>query len=171
MDGERVVVRGSSSDAGFGRIEVLGIGGGQQGGWFLGGGVLSPALWSGTAASFVNLMPDVGPGPAQEGQVFGVAGGKQAGYVVPFPGSSPVASLWSGTADSWVNLNPAGSTWSSARGIGGDQQVGVARFGSDFNRAALWTGTAESYVDLHPNVLNIQSSLSYTDGVQQVGNL
>ena len=157
---------------GSGASEVQGIGGGQQGGWYLNSDGYSPALWSGSAASFVNLMPDVGPGPAQEGQVFGVAGGKQAGYVVQFPGSSPVASLWSGSADSWVNLNPEGSTWSTARGIGGNQQVGVARFGSDFNRAALWTGTADSYVDLHPNVLNMQtSSLSYTDGVQQVGNV
>lgn len=149
---------------------ALAAGGGQQGGYIFQGNDFNPAVWSGTAASFVNLLPDVGPGPARSGLVHAVAAGRQGGSVVQFPNSQSVASLWSGTAESWVNLNPAGATSSTVFGMSDHQQVGSVSFASPV-RAAMWTGTAESFVNLHPfqdPTVN-WSSLSASDGVQQVG--
>lgn len=145
----------------------------QQGGYVGSGFMMNPAVWSGTAESFVNLLPDVGPGPAQGGIVLAVDGGMQGGSVVAFPGDIGTASLWSGTPESWINMSPAGSTYSQIRGMRGNQQVGIAGFGGGNDMAALWNGTPDSFVSLHPAHIPgiINSFLSATDGVQQVGNI
>jgi len=158
---------------GFNASFALANGDGQQGGSVTLGVHSIPGFWTATAASFVNLLPDVGPGPAQSGSVNAVAGGKQGGSVVQFPNSGSVASLWSGTAESWVNLNPAGATSSLISGMGGNQQAGRASFEGATDRAGYWTGTADSFVNVHPAHIPgiINSFLNDTDGVQQVGNI
>ncbi len=115
------------------------------------------ALWSGTAASWVDLNP--------AGSVWSSAdavdGGQQVGYAAGH------ASLWSGTAASWVDLNPAGAEGSWGKGIGGGQQVGYAIVGG-VHRASLWSGTAASWVDLHP--AGAYGSVAHAvDGGRQVG--
>jgi MYXO-CTERM domain-containing protein len=106
------------------------------------GGSLRASLWSGTAASWVDLRP-AGAGPSV---AFAISGGQQVGYAEVR--GWPRASLWSGTAASWVNLNPAGLLSSNAWAISGGQQVGWANVGGA-QHASLWSGTAASWVDLH----------------------
>jgi hypothetical protein len=99
------------------------------------------SLWSGTAASWVDLNP-VG---STDSVVSAIVGDQQAGYA--WIGGQR-ASLWSGTADSWVDLQPPGVFGSSqVRGASGGLQVGTV-FVNDQYRASLWSGTAASWVDL-----------------------
>ncbi|XVJ60187.1 MAG: hypothetical protein HEQ23_12635 [Tepidisphaera sp.] len=118
------------------------------------------SLWSGTAASWVDLHP----GGAQS-YAWGASGAQQVGWATVE--GWPHASLWSGTAASWVDLNPTGSTQSQAVGTSGVQQVGGAEVGG-VQRASLWSGTAASWVDLHPT--SATSSFAYgIFGTHQVG--
>ncbi len=123
------------------------------------------SLWSGTAASWVDLHP------TWAGATYSFArdtsGAQQTGYAVF--GSTPRASLWSGTAASWVNLDPASSAESAAFGIAGTQQVGYAKI-QGVDHAGLWNGTPTSWVDLHPEGVGATSSVAWrTIGTQQVG--
>jgi hypothetical protein len=129
--------------------------------------VMQPFLWSGSAASAVNLTPfNLGLGG---GQAYGTDGVQQVGVGRQVVGlgaySQPFAVLWSGTADSAVGLNPAGSTESAAYAVAGGQQVGYIY---SFHHAALWTGSAASAVDLHSAVYT-SSEAHATNGVQQAG--
>lgn len=129
--------------------------------------VFQPFLWTGSAASAVNLTPfGLGFGA---GRAYGTDGLQQVGVgwkVVGFGAySTPNAMLWSGTADSAVNLNPVGSGESTAYAVAGGQQVGYAY---SFQHAMLWTGSAESAVDLHPAGFE-SSQARATNGVQQAG--
>lgn len=130
--------------------------------------VMQPFLWTGSAASAVNLTPfGLGFGA---GQAFGTDGVQQVGIgrqVVGFGAfSQPFAVLWLGTADSAINLNPAGSTESAAYAVVGGQQVGYIY---SFHHAALWRGTAASAVDLHPSGYTSTEARA-TNGVQQAGS-
>ncbi|MBL9030299.1 MAG: hypothetical protein JNM80_01150 [Phycisphaerae bacterium] len=80
--------------------EVWSLHGGQQVGDYgpLSGG-FHAALWTGSAASYVNLMPAGG----LESSAFAVHSGYQVGYT-NF-GSGAVAGLWNGTAASWEDLS------------------------------------------------------------------
>lgn len=122
------------------------------------------AVWSGTAASWVDLHP----AGATQSRANAVSSGQQAGYLhVGGVGGNFYASLWSGTAATWSDLNPAGSIYSLALGSFGGRQAGQASFGVD-NHAGLWSGTPGSWLDLHP--ASAFSSTAYdTDGAQQVG--
>lgn len=129
---------------------------------------LHPFLWSGSAASAVDLTPLVlgfGAGRAldtdglqQVGQGFQVLG------VNAFGG--PFAVLWSGTAESAVNLNPSDASTSQANGVADGQQVG---YGYVPHRALLWSGSAESKVELHPDGYT-SSEANATNGTQQAGS-
>ena len=119
------------------------------------------SLWTGTAASWVDLHP---AGATYSG-AYGVSTGNQVGYAVM--GGSFRASLWSGTAAWWVDLNPAGSAMAEAYGIAGPDQVGWALVGG-VGRASLWSGTAASWVDLHPAGMEF-SQLYAAFGPYQVG--
>ena len=139
--------------------------------------VAHAALWSGTAASWVDLNP-AGAG-AQGSIAWGVSGGQQVGDAVfgdiwTCSGNYTWhASLWSGTAESWVDLHPAGAGaqgGSSARGVSGGKQVGWASIlPSDWDpHAGLWSGTAASWVDLNP--AGVWASMAYgVSGGKQVG--
>jgi hypothetical protein len=100
-------------------------------------------LWSGTAASWV----DLNAAGATKSAAVGVHDGRQVGYA-RFDGVDR-ASLWSGAAASWVDLHPAGATVSTAYAIHDGQQVGYVRVDGPAH-ASLWSGTPESWVDLNP---------------------
>jgi hypothetical protein len=128
-------------------------------------------LWSGTAASHVDLEPPgVGFSEASD-----VSRGQQVGYVrlpPPQPGgdATDVASLWTGSAASWVNLNPAGASSSRATGVFNGLQVGFAQTAMG-ERASLWRGTAASWVNLHAFVPPEFSSSTATDISSDGANL
>ncbi len=149
--------------------------GGSQVGFGNVPGHLHAALWTGSAASFV----DLDPGGFYDTQAWGVGGGQQVGFGRTNP--APVtnyqytrALLWSGTPGSVVNLHPAAYENSELRGTDGIRQVGEAEvFAATHNNGVLhamvWSGSADSYVDLHP-----ASGFSYSyalnvSGSQEVG--
>jgi hypothetical protein len=152
---------------------------GQQVGWAsrrtvcgeCGGGTTTiysqrPFLWSGSAASAIDLTPfNLGFGA---GQALGTDGVQQVGYAQQVLGanafSGPYAMVWSGTANSAVNLNPAGSIESQAKAVFGGQQVGYGFA----HHALMWAGSAASFVDLHPAGYAM-SEANATNGAQQVG--
>jgi hypothetical protein len=120
----------------------LGISGSQQVGYAGDDLFLQHAgLWSGTAASFLDLNP---LGASQSGAL-GISGSQQAGYADI--GGATHAGLWSGTAASFVDLHSIlGSTYSSSSASGiytdGDYTyvVGEARSNNDgWGHAILWT--------------------------------
>ncbi|HMD54457.1 MAG TPA: hypothetical protein VKJ65_07915 [Phycisphaerae bacterium] len=131
-------------------------------------------LWSGTAASAVDLNP---PGFSSSG-AYGMFGNQQvgAGSKIDFGINADNeinkhALLWSGTSDSFIDLNPKGFNESVALDISGNQEVGKGRgetTGIYYYHALLWTGTAASVVDLHP-VGFFASYATATNGRQQVG--
>jgi hypothetical protein len=99
-------------------------------------------LWSGTAASWVNLNPAGNPWS----EALGTSGTQQVGVFNPYYGAQgSYAALWSGTASSFVDLNPTGAAASQALATDGAHQVGEVD-----NDAALWSGTADSWVNLNP---------------------
>lgn len=129
---------------------------------------IHPFMWSGSAASAVDLTP-LGLGFGA-GRALATDGVQQAGIGYQVIGinafAGPFAVVWSGAADSAVNLNPPDSSTSQANGVSGGQQVG---YGYVPSRALLWTGSAESKVELHPE--GYESSVANaTNGVQQVGS-
>ncbi len=143
---------------------AYGVGGNQQVG-IVHTGQLHASLWTGSAASWVDLHP----AGATESEAYATSGSQQVGFVILSSGNGlHRASLWTGSAASWVNLHPEGAVYSLALGIDGSQQVGGAGFpGTNFH-AGLWTGTAASWVDLHPPA----ATTSYTfdiDASHQVG--
>jgi hypothetical protein len=128
-------------------------------------------LWSGTAASAVDLNP------SQLGitysQAYGVGGNQQVGAgSTNSSGQGTVALLWTGTATSAVNLNPTnlGISSSSAASTDGIHQVGAGIVSNNYH-ALLWTSTAASAVDLNPTDLaGSYESLAFgVGGNQQVG--
>jgi hypothetical protein len=96
-------------------------------------------LWSGTAASWVDLTPAGSP----DSEARGVFGGQQVGYAQV--GGVPHAGLWSGTAASWVDLHaflPPGFSQSIAQSIWSDANFTyVAGYGYNgvHHEAFLWT--------------------------------
>lgn len=136
----------------------------QQGGQISPGGFFPrAAIWSGTAASHVDLHPD----GARDSLIVSTNGTQQVGFAFFDSDMTTQASLWSGTAASWTSLHPTGSIESYARSIAGSQQAGYADFGTE-RHASLWTGTSGSWVDLHPANAS-RSDANATSGTQQVG--
>jgi len=121
--------------------------GSQQVGWVwdTNTGVAAPALWTGTTASFVNLMPagfDFGRANATDGS-------RQVGQVQS-NFSDDVAALWSGTAASFVNLHPGGDWISSIASAASQGRQAGSVYNNDDEHAVVWQGTAASMIDLHP---------------------
>jgi hypothetical protein len=132
-------------------------------------------LWSGTAASAIDLHPTNLTGFASS-VAEGIGGGQQVGNGISATGTDH-APLWSGTGNSAVDLHPTGFIAfdsSAANGTDGSHQVG-AMWNSTlaFNpHAVLWNGTAASAIDLHPtNLSGFDQSTAYgVSGTQQVGD-
>jgi hypothetical protein len=125
------------------------------------------ALWSGTAASFVDLHPT----GAYISYVYGMNGAHQVGSA-SFAASHYFdhAALWSGTAASFADLNPANAESSTLNGIAGNQEVGTATLlGGSPTHAGIWSGTAASFVDLNPAAATVSYGTA-TTGSAQAGN-
>jgi hypothetical protein len=125
-------------------------------------------LWTGTAASAVDLNPTNLSGFTKSVAI-GIYGSQEVGNG---SGADPTehALLWNGTADSAVDLNPAGFYFSSAHGTSGAQQVGFGMATTTSpDHALLWSGTAASVVDLNPAGF-AESDAEATNGQQQVGS-
>ncbi|MEQ9585465.1 MAG: GC-type dockerin domain-anchored protein [Phycisphaerales bacterium] len=121
--------------------------GGQQVGWTWTEPVTErAALWTGTAASVVDLMP----AGARVSLALGVHDGVQVGSAL-FD-ETRRAGLWRGTADSWVDLHPAGASRSSANAADAGVQGGEVWI-DGVPHAALWRGTAESWENLGTGVI------------------
>ncbi len=136
-----------------------GVSSGQQAGRVRIGGIDHASLWTGSAASWLDLHPGGGLSIA-----YGVGGGQQAGQsAVGVFG----ACLWTGSAGSWVDLHPPVAGKSGAFSVHAGQQGGFA-YVEGVSHASLWTGTAASWVSLHP----AGATASWVYGVyagQQVG--
>lgn len=121
-------------------------------------------LWSGTAASAVDLTPT----GWRAVYATGIDGNTQVGHGGP-PGSPMEhAVLWHGTAKSVVDLNPAGCDGSIARALHGNVQVGQS-WGVN-PHALLWRGTAESAFDLSkllPKGFNRSNAVA----IDELGNI
>jgi hypothetical protein len=135
-------------------------------------------LWTGTAASGVDLNPS----GFTNSYATGVGGGQEVGAADgSATGGNDHAIFWTGTAGSAVDLNPpgispnAGLSYSSSQAVftNGVQQVGYAGDSSGvFNDAMLWNGTAASAVDLAPPITMgywPYSEALATNGTIQVG--
>jgi hypothetical protein len=125
------------------------------------GDVYRASLWSGTAASWVDLNP-IG---ALSSAITGIDNGQQVGEALV--DGVHRASLWSGTAASWIDLHPSTAESSSVHAVKGGQQTGYAQVDGVIH-ASLWTGTASSWVDLHPTGSTGSEALAVGDG-QQAG--
>ena len=123
-------------------------------------------MWSGTAASRVDLHP----ANAVHSWAYGLGDGEQVGLVYIDQRYSAV--LWHGDAASWVILHPIGSLESIAYATARGQQVGEVRgFGmspTGGSRASAWYGTPESWINLHPPAAT-SSGATATDGAHQGG--
>ena len=144
------------------------ISGNQEVGYAFGSFTLNHALlWSGTAASAVDLNPS----SSMQSIAYGTDGSEQVGMVTT-TGHPNHAALWFGTAASFVDLNPAFSSISYALGVSGNEQVGQGITDGDYH-ALLWFGTAASAVDLDPQnpsgLYFLESEAYGTNGTQQVG--
>jgi hypothetical protein len=123
---------------------------------------MKPVIWNGTAASMINLLPEL----TDWGRLSSINGQFQGGQ---FRGK---AAIWQGTPESRMILHPPGTPPTSGSAIAamaGTQQVGsygAGGFGQQ--HAALWYGTPESFVDLHPSGAFL-SSAGATDGSLQGG--
>ncbi|HYE15968.1 MAG TPA: hypothetical protein VD968_16115, partial [Pyrinomonadaceae bacterium] len=119
---------------------AYGIHGNQQVGWgyfskyIIGYGRMAgnhALLWSGTAASVVDLHPKFA-GTIGDSVALGIFGGQQVGWTESsgalsgqsLAHSVPHATLWLGTAESAVDINPPGFEGSVAYGTSGTQHVG-----------------------------------------------
>ena len=95
---------------------ALATDGTQQVGIVRGGatfGQYHASLWSGTAASYVDLNPTNSVSAAQSSSASAIANGVEGGYAVVYkPGTfsnpRPHAYIWTGTAASGVDLHPNG---------------------------------------------------------------
>ena len=135
---------------GFTEGQAVGINNGVQVGSGHGSGtVINPhaLLWSGTAASAV----DINPSGFRSSAALGIAGNNQVG-VGSRTGAQRHALLWHGSAASAIDLNPAGFTESHGWATSATQQVGYGLpngTSTDYH-ALLWSGSAASAVDLTP---------------------
>jgi len=135
---------------------AYGVSGGQQVGFAQIGSNKHASLWSGTAASWV----DLNPAGAIWSFATGVSGGLQVGYAC-FNEMYVVqrAGLWSGTAGSWVDLHallpaafqPGGAPGGNSQATSIDVSAGeiwvvgwAYNASTNRNEAILWHYTGES---------------------------
>jgi hypothetical protein len=123
-----------------GRINT--VWGNVQGGEWAG----RASLWSGTAASIVDLHPNSG---YVSSSVSAMRGSQQVGIVSEGTNLSR-AAMWTGSANSLVNLHPSGMAQSWAQATDGMMQGGAVRDATGITYAALWSGSAASMVNLNP---------------------
>lgn len=128
-------------------------------------------LWSGSAASAVNLHPAGLTFTSSE--ALATNGVQQGGWVYSLAGQHAV--IWSGTADSVVDLHPAGYTDSKVIAMTATQQVGEGWTGPAYaagsvRHALVWQGTAASAIDLN-QYLPAGYTNAVATGVDAAGNV
>ena len=144
---------------------ALGAAGGKQVGGVSPFGTSHALLWSGSAASAVDLHP----AGFDYSYARGISGGSQVGDGFEATSSQNHALLWSGSAASAVDLHPAGFNYSSAQAVSGGFQVGSGEVAGGNFHGLLWAGSAGSVVDLHPTGFD-DSFASGIFGSFQVGS-
>lgn len=117
---------------------ALAVNGGHQGGDVAG----HAAIWSGSAASWIDLQPE----GVQFSYVTGISGNQQMGTVLT-DGSLYRAGLWNGSAATYIDLTPDSLSEADGTDTDGFQQVGWGKQGLT-RQACLWSGTKASYVPL-----------------------
>lgn len=135
--------------SGFLTTQALATAGGRQAGSWSNGGFVHAALWSGTAASWVDLQP----AGTSSSQVLAMGPAVQVGAV------NQRAALWHGTAASYVDLNPIGTIASAVRGTNGVFHVGSVRVGIQ-DHACVWSGESTPPYDLQV-LLPVNTTGSY----------
>lgn len=151
----------SSANAGFGQIQVGGLGG-QYDCPQCGNLVGSHAVrWSRTAQSATLLhapgFVNFGAG-ATDGVTHGGSGNKLTGGYR--------ALLWKQNSLYATDISPAGYNNPEITSIWGSQQGGTGSLPGQGQRALLWSGTAESVVSLHPAGFNNSYVTSIRAGLQ-----
>ena len=156
--------------AGFTTSEAFGTSGNQQVGYagiMESGLELRAMLWSGTAASAIDLHPAAG---YQNSIAESVSANTQVGAGINSLGNlewTSHALMWRSTAESIVSLHPSGFQTSYATAVEGEWQAGYGKK-EGVERALLWQGTADSVVDLHPAGLR-RSKVHGMSETSQVG--
>lgn len=154
--------------AGADASEAWGGADGQQVGGALIGGQWHASVWSGSAASWIDLHPG---GSAVYSFAYAARNGQQVGFTnfgsVGGEGGVQHASVWSGVPSSWISLHPTGSESSYAYGIHSGRQAGHAYIGG-LRHASVWSGTIASRVDLHPSAASESQARGIHNG-QQTG--
>jgi hypothetical protein len=107
-------------------------------------------LWTGTAASAVDLNP-AGFSASEANATNGV---QQGGWAYDAVFVSQHAGIWSGTAASFVDLHPAGFNDSKVNAMTATKQVGEGWVGplgmpGSVRHALVWQGSSASVVDLN----------------------
>ena len=122
------------------------------------------ALWSGSAASHIDLHPS---GVWVNSFAYATDGTMQGGAAYSST-TGYEALLWNGSAQSVINLTPAIEVMGQVAAMAPGQQVGYWQQVGSNMRAAMWSGTAESLVDMNPPGAGL-SRLYATSGSAQVG--
>ncbi len=125
-------------------------------------------IWSGTAASPIDLHPDGGVGATASG-LNAINGTQQAGYATI--GGTNHAGIWAGTKESFVDLHPddPNVTYSIVQATSGTQQAGNIMTGG-VSHGGIWAGGKASFLDLNPDSSGATASgLNATTGTQQAG--
>ncbi len=108
-------------------------------------------LWTGTAASAV----DLNPANYTASEALATNGTQQGGWAYnSLPTASQHAALWSGTAATFVDLHPAAYSDSritalTATNQVGDGWVGPMGMAGSVRHALVWSGTPDSVIDLN----------------------
>ncbi len=119
--------------------------------WFYYQALSHAVVWTGTAASAVDLNPAGYVGS----QALATNGTQQGGWAyLSTPVQTQHAGLWSGTADTFVDLHPAGYNDSRITALTATQQVGDGWVGTlgapgSIRHALVWSGTPDSVIDLN----------------------
>ena len=137
------------------------------------GGSLHALLWTGTAASAVDLNPS----GFTDSVATGVAGGEQVGEGLTTDDVSH-ALLWTGTAASAVDLNaflPSGFTNATATGIDESGDISGYDFGPNGVHAVLWqpvggtSGPQMSFVASEMPAPSNVNSMPASQGATSIG--
>ena len=131
-------------------------------------------LWTGTAASAVDLNPTNLSGITYS-EALGTNGIQQVGRgnAAGLNYANGDALLWAGTAASAVDLSTNTILYEDSEAVAtdGTNQVGYGDYSfGNAPHALLWSGTAASLVDLNTNLNGITETYAYgVGGTQQVG--
>jgi hypothetical protein len=135
--------------------------GGRQAGFVIVGGRYRACVWSGSAASFLDIAP--AGQPVVHSQANHIEGGRVVGEAYIFDGvyGTNRATMWDLSSGSRIDLHPANALSSAAYRTDGGQQVGQCN-----GYACYWTGSSDSYVNLGPAIANASVAYGVSNGRQ-----